>query len=65
MKRSVARRVSRTFLLSLCICMLTTTTAYATGGDPLTIVNNLSDFIFRSLRPSALSFSAGASCRWA
>ena len=46
MKRSVMRRVSRTFLLSLCICMLTATTAYATGGDPLTIVNNLSDFIF-------------------
>ena len=50
MKRSVARRVSRTFLLSLCICMLTTTTAYATGGDPLTIVNNLSDFIFSVIK---------------
>ena len=50
MKRSVMRRVSRTFLLSLCICMLTATTAYATGGDPLTIVNNLSDFIFSIIK---------------
>lgn len=65
MKRSVVRRVSHTFLLSLCICMLTATTAYATGGDPLTIVNNLSDFIFPSSRPSASLFSAGVSCRWA
>lgn len=50
MKRSAVRRVSRTFLLSLCICMLTATTAYATGGDPLTIVNNLSDFIFSIIK---------------
>ena len=50
MKRSVMRRVSRTFLLSLFICMLTATTAYATGGDPLTIVNNLSDFIFSIIK---------------
>ena len=54
MKRSVVRRVSRTFLLSLCICMLTATTAYATGGDPLTIVNNLSDFIFSLIRAVGL-----------
>ena len=27
-----------------------TTTAYATGGDPLTIVNNLSDFIFSIIK---------------
>lgn len=26
------------------------TTAYATGGDPLTIVNNLSDFIFSIIK---------------
>ena len=50
MKRSVVRRISRILLLSLCICMLTATTAYATGGDPLTIVNNLSDFIFGMIR---------------
>ncbi len=50
MKRSVVRRVSRILLLSLSICMLTATTAYATGGDPLTIVNNLSDFIFSVIK---------------
>lgn len=27
-----------------------TTTAYAAGGDPLTIVNNLSDFIFSVIK---------------
>ena len=27
-----------------------TITAYATGGDPLTIVNNLSDFIFSIIK---------------
>ena len=33
-------------MLSLC----DVTTAYATGGDPLTIVNNLSDFIFSVIK---------------
>ena len=33
-------------VLSLCAV----TTAYATGGDPLTIVNNLSDFIFSIIK---------------
>ena len=33
-------------MLSLCAV----TTAYATGGDPLTIVNNLSDFIFSVIK---------------
>lgn len=33
-------------MLSLCVV----TTAYATGGDPLTIVNNLSDFIFSVIK---------------
>ena len=32
--------------MSLCVV----TTAYATGGDPLTIVNNLSDFIFSVIK---------------
>lgn len=30
--------------------MCATTTAYATGGVPLTIVNNLSDFIFSVIK---------------
>ena len=33
-------------MLSLCAV----TTAYATGSDPLTIVNNLSDFIFSVIK---------------
>lgn len=33
-------------MLSLCVV----TTAYATGGDLLTIVNNLSDFIFSVIK---------------
>ena len=55
MKRSVVRRISRILLLSLCICMLTATTAYAAGGDPLTIVNNLSDFIFSVIKAIGIS----------
>lgn len=39
-----------------------TTSAFAADSDPLTIVNNLSDFIFPASRPSALSFSDGVSC---
>ena len=30
--------------------MCVVTPAYATGGDPLTIVNNLSDFIFSVIK---------------
>ena len=30
--------------------MCVVTTAYVTGGDPLTIVNNLSDFIFSVIK---------------
>lgn len=30
--------------------MCVVATAYATGGDPLTIVNNLSDFIFSVIK---------------
>lgn len=32
----------------------TTTTAFAAGGDPLTVVNNLSDFIFGLIRAIGL-----------
>lgn len=41
---------------------LFTTSAFAADSDPLTIVNNLSDFIFPVSKPSALSSSAGALC---
>ena len=34
-------------VLSVC---LFTVPAYATGGDPLTVVNNLSDFIFSCIK---------------
>lgn len=35
--------------LVLSVCLFTVP-AYATGGDPLTIVNNLSDFIFSCIK---------------
>ena len=35
--------------LVLSVCLLTVP-AYATGADPLTIVNNLSDFIFSCIK---------------
>ena len=36
-------------ILTVCVTMLTTT-AFATGGDPITVVNNLSDFIFSAIK---------------
>lgn len=50
MKKSMVRRVGRVFLLSLSVGTLTAATAYATGDDPLAIVNNLSDFIFSIIK---------------
>lgn len=42
----IIRNVCAGALTALCAV----TTAYATGGDPLTIVNNLSDFIFSVIK---------------
>lgn len=53
--KTMARSVCAGALLLCCVVP-----AYATASDPLSIVNNLSDFIFSS----ASSFLAGASCRW-
>lgn len=50
MKKSMVRRIGRVFLLSLSVGTLTAATAYATGDDPLAIVNNLSDFIFSIIK---------------
>ena len=42
----IAGSICGSAALPLCVV----TTAYATGGDPLTIVNNLSDFIFSVIK---------------
>ena len=34
----------------LAVLLLSCTTAFATDGDPLTVVNNLSDFMFSMIR---------------
>ena len=47
------RRVFALFAVSTLLVGALTTTAFATstaGGDPLTVVNNLSDFIFGLIR---------------
>ena len=36
-------------VLTLCVTMLSAT-AFAANGDPLTVVNNLSDFIFSAIK---------------
>ena len=36
-------------VLTLCVVCVSTT-AFATGGDPITVVNNLSDFIFSAIK---------------
>lgn len=43
------RRYS-TFVLVMGLCSCLALPASATGGDPLTVVNNLSDFIFGMIR---------------
>ena len=46
-----ARRAFALFAVSTLLVGVLTTTAFATaGGDPLTVVNNLSDFIFGLIR---------------
>ena len=48
--KSVSRRLGITWTaLVLSVCLFTVP-AYATGADPLTIVNNLSDFIFSCIK---------------
>ena len=49
-RKKIAGSICGSAVLSLCVV----TTAYATGGDPLTIVNNLSDFIFGVIRAVGL-----------
>ena len=47
------RRVKRGYfaaVLTLTLCAALTCPAFAAGNDPLTIVNNLSDFIFNIIK---------------
>ena len=46
----------------LCLCCVTP--AMAAGGDPLDIVNNLSDFIFSIIKALGVIILGWASCRW-
>ena len=48
--KGITRRLTAVWtalVLAVCLCAVP---AYATGGDPLTIVNNLSDFIFSCIK---------------
>ena len=45
-RRKITGGICGSAVFSLCAV----TTVYATGGDPLTIVNNLSDFIFSVIK---------------
>ena len=45
-----AKRRYFTAVLTLALCAVMTCPAFAAGGDPLTIVNNLSDFIFSIIK---------------
>ena len=53
MKKSMSNRAKLLFclwsMLTLCFTMLTTA-AFATTADPITVVNNLSDFIFSAIK---------------
>lgn len=45
-----ARRAYGTAVFALAVCAVLSNTAFAAGSDPLTIVNNLSDFIFSCIK---------------
>ena len=48
--KSKARKICALWMaLVLSVCLFTVP-AYATGADPLTVVNNLSDFIFSCIK---------------
>lgn len=49
-------------VLSLALVMGMSVTAFA-AGDPITVVNNLSDFIFGLIRAVGLILSVGVLCR--
>ena len=52
------RRAKRLYALCVCLALAMATTIMpafaASGGDPLTVVNNLSDFIFSLIRAVGL-----------
>ena len=53
MKKSMSKRTKLFFCLwsMLTVCVTTlTTAAFATTADPITVVNNLSDFIFSAIK---------------
>ena len=49
-------RIKKTIAMIICLSMMLSmgVVAYATGGDPLTVVNNLSTFIFGLIRAVGL-----------
>lgn len=49
-------RIKKTIAIIICLSMVLSLgiVAYATGGDPLTVVNNLSTFIFGLIRAVGL-----------
>ena len=49
-------RIKKTIAMIICVSMMLSmgVVAYATGGDPLTVVNNLSTFIFGLIRAVGL-----------
>lgn len=49
-------RIKKTIAIIICLSMVLSMgiVAYATGGDPLTVVNNLSTFIFGLIRAVGL-----------
>lgn len=49
-KNRITRRLTSAWAAMVLSVCLFTVPAYATGGDPLTIVNNLSNFIFSCIK---------------
>lgn len=57
-----SKRVLSAYAALVLILCCTTTTAFA-ASDPLTVINNLSEFIFGLIRAIGMILLASASCR--
>ena len=65
--KNFERKAKRIYSVFACVALLLVATAVPAlaADDPLTVVNNLSDFIFSLIRAIGSSCWASVFCRWA
>ena len=65
--KNFERKAKRVYSVFACVALLLVATAVPAlaADDPLTVVNNLSDFIFSLIRAIGLILLGFVFCRWA